>query len=62
MIFLNYNYSVFQVFLRGLKAIPLSVDLWLHYINFCKQNYNDNESHIRSEFSRGIGICGLEFR
>ncbi|CAH1399621.1 unnamed protein product [Nezara viridula] len=51
-----------EVFLRGLRAIPLSVDLWLHYLNFCKLSYKDQEDHIRGEFERAIEICGLEFR
>jgi len=28
---------------RGLAAIPLSVDLWMHYINFVKERYKDHE-------------------
>lgn len=28
-----------QVFEVGLRAIPLSVDLWLHYIAFIKAKY-----------------------
>ncbi|UYV80457.1 PRPF39 [Cordylochernes scorpioides] len=30
-----------EVFERGVAAIPLSVDLWIHYINFCKNRYKD---------------------
>ena len=39
-----------QVFERGLKAIPLSVDLWLHYINFQTTefcNEEDAETKLR---------------
>ena len=32
-----------QVFERGLKAIPLSVDLWLHYINFHTTEFSNEE-------------------
>lgn len=32
-----------QVFERGLKAIPLSVDLWLHYINFQTTEFSNEE-------------------
>ncbi|KAL0269665.1 UNVERIFIED_CONTAM: hypothetical protein PYX00_007316 [Menopon gallinae] len=51
-----------EVFDRGLKAIPLSVDLWLHYLNYCKTVYADNEEHLRAQFERAIKACGLEFR
>lgn len=51
-----------EVFERGLKAIPLSVDLWLHYLNFCKVNLKDDEDQLRNQFKRAIEQCGLEFR
>lgn len=34
---------VFQVYRRGLHAIPLSVDLWLHYLTFIKENSDPND-------------------
>ena len=27
-----------------------------------KQSYSDNEDHIRGEYEKAIGACGLEFR
>ncbi|XP_031640349.1 pre-mRNA-processing factor 39 isoform X2 [Contarinia nasturtii] len=51
-----------DVFERGLKAIPLSVDLWIHYLTHVKQNYTDNELFVRSQFERAVTACGLEFR
>ncbi|KAK9501193.1 hypothetical protein O3M35_002266 [Rhynocoris fuscipes] len=51
-----------EVFERGLKAIPLSVDLWLHYLNFCKSTLKDDEEQLRNQFKRAIEQCGLEFR
>lgn len=61
--FTFYFYLLKQkVFDRGLKAIPLSVDLWIHYLNHVKQNYADNEDYVRSQFERAITACGLEFR
>ncbi|EEB13152.1 pre-mRNA-splicing factor clf-1, putative [Pediculus humanus corporis] len=51
-----------EVFDRGLKAIPLSVDLWIHYLNYCKTVYAENEEHLRAQFERAIEACGLEFR
>jgi pre-mRNA-processing factor 39 len=51
-----------KVFERGIKAIPLSVDLWIHYLTHVKANYTDNEAHIRAQFERALAACGLEFR
>lgn len=51
-----------KVFERGLKAIPLSVDLWLHFLNYTKTAYADSEDHIREQFERALTACGLEFR
>lgn len=50
------------MFERGLKAIPLSVDLWIHYLAHVKSSYSDNEDFIRSQFERALLACGLEFR
>ncbi|EAT33833.1 AAEL013888-PA [Aedes aegypti] len=50
------------VFERGLKAIPLSVDLWIHYLAHVKANHADDEATIRSQFERALAACGLEFR
>lgn len=33
-----------QVFERGLKAIPLSIDLWLHYVAFYTTEFNAEEN------------------
>ncbi|XP_019552214.3 pre-mRNA-processing factor 39 [Aedes albopictus] len=51
-----------EVFERGLKAIPLSVDLWIHYLSHVKANHADDETMIRSQFERALTACGLEFR
>lgn len=51
-----------QVFERGLKAIPFSVDLWIHYINYCKATFSDNEELLRNTFEKALEACGLEFR
>lgn len=50
------------VFHRGLKAIPLSVDLWIHYMTYLKTYYTDNVDFIRSKFEEGLKTCGLEYR
>lgn len=51
-----------QVFERGLRAIPLSVDLWIHYLGHVKTSNADDETAIRSQFERALAACGLEFR
>ncbi|RZF47565.1 hypothetical protein LSTR_LSTR009101 [Laodelphax striatellus] len=51
-----------EVFERGLKAIPLSVDLWIHYLNYCKATYPLEEDFIRAQFQKALDACGLEFR
>lgn len=51
-----------KVFERGFKAIPLSVDLWIHYLTYAKTSKPDDEEFIRSQFERAIAACGLEFR
>lgn len=41
-----------KVYRRGLQAIPLSVDLWLHYLTFIKENSDhtdpETEGRIRA--------------
>ena len=51
-----------KVFERGLTAVPLSVDLWLHYLNYCRVHHAAQESFVREQFERAIAVCGLEFR
>ena len=50
------------MFERGLRAIPLSVDLWIHYLNYVKATHAENETLIRSQYERALDVCGLEFR
>ncbi|KMQ86887.1 pre-mrna-processing factor 39 [Lasius niger] len=54
--------NVQMVFDQGLKAISLSVDLWLHYINHCKIVHEKDEEKLREQYERAIQACGLEFR
>ncbi|XP_026494256.2 pre-mRNA-processing factor 39 isoform X2 [Vanessa tameamea] len=51
-----------EVLERGLKAIPLSVDLWIHYLNHVKSTRTEDHVYIRSQYERAIEACGLEFR
>ncbi|XP_075982541.1 pre-mRNA processing factor 39 isoform X2 [Anticarsia gemmatalis] len=51
-----------EVLERGLKAIPLSVDLWIHYLNHVKATRTEDHTFIRAQYERAIEACGLEFR
>ncbi|KPJ18194.1 Pre-mRNA-processing factor 39 [Papilio machaon] len=51
-----------EVLERGLKAIPLSVDLWIHYLNHIKATRSEDLPYVRSQYERAIEACGLEFR
>ncbi|XP_067680617.1 pre-mRNA-processing factor 39-like [Haliotis asinina] len=53
------------VFERGVKAIPLSVELWLHYLNFYITEFGSNEDgeeKIRKLYERSITAAGTDFR
>lgn len=50
------------MFNRGLDAIQLSVDLWLHYMEYITVQFAEDETYIRQEFERAIEACGLEFK
>ncbi|XP_018331936.1 pre-mRNA-processing factor 39 isoform X2 [Agrilus planipennis] len=51
-----------EVLERGLKAIPLSVDLWIHYLTYVRSARADDEEFVRSQYERALSACGLEFR
>ncbi|XP_063539167.1 pre-mRNA-processing factor 39 [Cydia strobilella] len=51
-----------EVLERGLKAIPLSVDLWIHYLNHIKATRTEDHAYIKAQYERAIEACGLEFR
>uniref|UniRef100_A0A3B5KW22 Si:ch211-114c17.1 n=1 Tax=Xiphophorus couchianus TaxID=32473 RepID=A0A3B5KW22_9TELE len=59
------NNKAEEVCIRGLQAIPLSVDLWIHYINLLlgtlDMNLPDSAVRIRSVFENGVASCGLDF-
>jgi len=53
------------VFERGVEAIPLSIDLWIHYLNFFVDQFGSVPSaqhKIRSLYDRAVVSAGLEFR
>jgi pre-mRNA-processing factor 39 len=51
-----------EVFERGVKAIPLSADLWIHFLNYVKGEFADNESFVRQTYERAIEACGREWK
>ncbi|XP_037711600.1 pre-mRNA-processing factor 39 isoform X2 [Drosophila subpulchrella] len=54
--------NCYKVFERGLEAIPLSVDLWIHYLMHVKAHHGEDEQFIRAQYERAVVACGLEFR
>lgn len=51
-----------KVFNRGLEAICLSVDLWLHYLEYMMSQHPDDDAKVRAEYERAVDTCGLEFK
>uniref|UniRef100_A0A8D0BLH7 Pre-mRNA-processing factor 39 n=1 Tax=Salvator merianae TaxID=96440 RepID=A0A8D0BLH7_SALMN len=55
-----------EVYRRGLQAIPLSVDLWIHYINFLKETLDPNDPEtvgtIRGTYEHAVLAAGTDFR
>ncbi|XP_065919620.1 pre-mRNA-processing factor 39-like isoform X2 [Dysidea avara] len=62
---LGSNDEVIEVFDRGVTAIPLSVDLWIHYSNYMTQLVTTSRLSndlIRSVYQRAVVACGLDYR
>lgn len=55
-----------EVYRRGLQVIPLSVDLWIHYLTFIKENSDPNdpetEGRIRASYEHAVLAAGTDFR
>ncbi|ESO85389.1 hypothetical protein LOTGIDRAFT_229414 [Lottia gigantea] len=54
-----------EIYERGVVGIPLSIDLWLHYINFYIMEYGtqpESEDYIRLLYERAVSAAGTEFR
>uniref|UniRef100_A0A8C4ZFQ8 Pre-mRNA processing factor 39 n=1 Tax=Gadus morhua TaxID=8049 RepID=A0A8C4ZFQ8_GADMO len=55
-----------EVYRHGLQAIPLSVDLWLHYLSFIKENADpadpETEGRIRAAYEHAVLAAGTDFR
>ncbi|XP_013861592.1 pre-mRNA-processing factor 39 [Austrofundulus limnaeus] len=54
-----------EVCIRGLQGIPLSIDLWIHYINLLlgtlDMNLPDSPRRIRRVFEDAVAAAGLDF-
>uniref|UniRef100_A0A915AYC5 Pre-mRNA-processing factor 39 n=1 Tax=Parascaris univalens TaxID=6257 RepID=A0A915AYC5_PARUN len=60
----HYDRSL-EVYERGVRAIELSVDLWLHYLSFVREVAQSQEgaaNKTRMIYDRAIEACGMEFR
>ncbi|KAI6189974.1 hypothetical protein M3Y97_00066500 [Aphelenchoides bicaudatus] len=62
----NQQYEkALNVYERGVKSIPLSVDLWLGYIGFIKEigaGQKQATAKTRAVYMRALDSCGLDFR
>merc|ERR1712113_418234 len=55
----------YQVFKNGIQSISISIDLWIHYINFSiqqRRSQSNGESEIRKLFNTAIDAAGMEFK
>ncbi|XP_010187780.1 PREDICTED: pre-mRNA-processing factor 39-like, partial [Mesitornis unicolor] len=55
-----------EVFERGLQSIPLSMDLWIHYISYLQStldmNLPESTQKIRGVFEAAVAAAGMDFR
>jgi len=54
--------KVLEVFDQGTASIPLSTDLWIHYMNHCRAVKKDDATFIRSQYEKAMSECGREWR
>ncbi|XP_025049341.1 pre-mRNA-processing factor 39-like [Alligator sinensis] len=58
--------EVEEVFERGLQSIPLSMDLWIHYLSYLQatldMNLPDSIQKIRGVFESAVAAAGMDFR
>ncbi|KAG8538748.1 hypothetical protein GDO81_022131 [Engystomops pustulosus] len=61
-----YPTSTSMVYRRGIQAITLSVDLWIHYLQFLKETLDPADPEtlntMRGTFEHAIMSAGLDFR
>ncbi|XP_053553821.1 LOW QUALITY PROTEIN: pre-mRNA-processing factor 39 [Bombina bombina] len=55
-----------EVYRRGIQSITLSVDLWIHYLNFLKETLDPADPEtcltLRGTFEQSVLSAGLDFR
>jgi pre-mRNA-processing factor 39 len=54
--------SCMAVFERGIQAIPLSADLWIHFMNYVKAEFASDVNFVRETYERAVLACGQEWR
>ncbi|XP_041340803.1 pre-mRNA-processing factor 39-like [Pyrgilauda ruficollis] len=58
--------SAQQVLERGLQSIPLSLELWLHYIALLQSSLDparpDSAQRVRGAFEAALAAAGMDFR
>ncbi|KAM8939230.1 pre-mRNA-processing factor 39-like [Pelodytes ibericus] len=58
--------GVEEVYSRGLQSIPLSVDLWIHYITYLNNTLDitlpESIEKLRETFKAAVNAAGMEFR
>ncbi|XP_072102043.1 pre-mRNA-processing factor 39-like [Mobula birostris] len=63
---LGFTKEAEEVYQRGLQSIPLSVDLWVHYITFLQEILEptspDTSVKLRSVFEMALAAAGTDFR
>jgi len=45
----------------GMKAIPHSIELWVHYLTYCSGNPALQEMFVREQYEKAIVLCGVNF-
>ena len=51
-----------MVFERGIKAISLSADLWIHYLNHVRSEFGSKPDFVRAQYERAVDSCGKEWK
>ncbi|XP_041035835.1 pre-mRNA-processing factor 39-like [Carcharodon carcharias] len=63
---LGFTKEVEEVYQRGLQSIPLSVDLWVHYITYLQEVLEatnpETPAKLRSVFEMALAAAGTDFR
>ncbi|XP_020374013.2 pre-mRNA-processing factor 39-like [Rhincodon typus] len=63
---LGFTREAEEVYQRGLQSIPLSVDLWVHYITFLQEILDatnpETPAKLRSVFEMALAAAGTDFR